>query len=89
MSKYIIKNCHCYEDEGTFYNCVNERIEGDCQDCTDCVLKQIVNNLKLVAILDHCTNCDGVGYGNGCAYTGCGTYQALKSLELLDIQEVE
>ena len=40
--KYIIKNCPCYESEGAFYNCVNERIEGDCQDCTDCVMKKIV-----------------------------------------------
>lgn len=43
MNKYIIKNCPCYESEGTFYDCVNERIEGDCQDCTDCVMKRIVD----------------------------------------------
>lgn len=46
MSKYIIKNCPCYESEGAFYNCVNERIEGDCQDCTSCVLKHIVDKCK-------------------------------------------
>ena len=87
MSKYIIKNCPAYDCSIEEWNCLGS----DATECKDgnCVLKQIVNNLKLVAILDHCTNCDGVGYGNGCAYTGCGTYQALKSLELLDIQEVE
>lgn len=85
MSKYIIKNCPMYFHS----NCYGHTGNCDCSDCTDCVMKQIVNNLKLVAILDHCANCDGVGYGNGCKYTGCGTYQAVKSLELLDIQEVE
>jgi hypothetical protein len=88
MSKYIIKNCPCYTSKGGYYDCWANQ-DTWCENITDCVLKQIVNNLKLVAILDHCSNCDGVGYGNGCAYTGCGTYQALKSLELLDIQEVE
>lgn len=60
-----------------------------CQDCTDCVIKQIVENLKQVAYACHCDNCDGCGYYSGCGDTECGTYQALKSLELLDIQEVD
>jgi len=44
--KIIIRNCPCYEGEGAFYNCVNEHIDGDCQDCTDCVMKQIVEKCK-------------------------------------------
>jgi hypothetical protein len=50
---------------------------------------QIVENLRQVAYACHCDNCDGCGYYSGCGDTECGTYQALKSLELLDIQEVK
>lgn len=94
MSKYVIKNCPAtyknYEDR---FVCTTQKKEKGfpfyCQDCTDCVLKQIVENLRQVAYACHCDNCDGCGYYSGCGDTECGTYQALKSLELLDIQEVE
>lgn len=46
MSKYIIKNCPAiYGDE---YCKENAYEDGSiyCQDCTDCVLKQIVNHCK-------------------------------------------
>lgn len=81
--RYIIKNCPAYSD-------YCEEIKSyECQDCTNCVLKQIVESLRQVAYAGHCSNCDGCNYDNGCVDTECGTYQALKSLELLDIQEVE
>lgn len=87
--KYIIKNCPAYSEywaEG----CNNrEKTAWVCQDCTDCVMKQIVERLKQVAYACHCDNCDGCGYYGGCGDTECGTYQALKSLELLQIEEVE
>lgn len=98
MSQYIIKNCpgllkgaekwaKGFKEDEHF---CNESDEGKwCQYCTDCVMKQIVKNLKQVAYACHCDNCDGCGYYSGCSDTECGTYQALKSLELLDIQEVE
>lgn len=38
MSKYIIKNCQMYFAG----NCYGHTGNCDCQDCTDCVLKQIV-----------------------------------------------
>lgn len=78
MSKYIIKNCPCYESEGTFYNCVNERIEGDCQDCTDCVMKQIV---ELCIHYKKNSNCNA----------DCPSFRMFlsKLLSKLDIQEVE
>lgn len=43
MTKYIVKNCPCYE----LGNCNNEHI-GDkyCQDCTDCPIKQVVEICK-------------------------------------------
>ena len=39
MTKYIVKNCPCYE----LGKCNNEHI-GDkyCQDCTECTIKQVV-----------------------------------------------
>lgn len=78
MSKYIIKNCPCFEDEGTFYNCVNKRIEGDCQDCTDCVLKRIIDLCKRTCRM-RCTN-DCLGTKKHCGYG--------QILKLLDIQEI-
>lgn len=78
--KYIIRNC-----PATGPGCCGYI----CPEITDCPLKQIVENLRQVAYAGHCDSCDGCGYYNGCGDTECGTYQALKSLELLDIQEVE
>lgn len=67
MSKYIIRNCPAYSD-------YCEEIKSyECQDCTDCVMKQIVEKCKLQA--------QGIGMS--------GKNLAEKILELLDIQEVE
>ena len=96
MSKYIIKNCPClfnsyYASGKTVRFECNDGNHDDklCRDVTDCVMKQIVENLRQVAYACHCDNCDGCGYYSGCGDSECGTYQALKSLELLDIQGVE
>ena len=87
--KYIIENCPCYDHD--YEECLNTFRDEykKCYDCTDCLLKQIVENLRQVVYAGLCGECDGCGYYNGCSDTECGTYQALKSLELLDIQEVE
>lgn len=94
MSKYIIKNCEnlLYCTACKDYECAladEFPYKRRCSDNNNCNLKQIVENLKQVAYAGHCDNCDGCGYYNGCSDTECGTYQALKSLELLDIQDVE
>ena len=89
MSKYIIRNCPARLPKSELCIEAPKKKAYLCQDCTDCVIKQIVENLKQVAYACHCDNCDGCGYYSGCSDTECGTYQALKSLELLDIQEVE
>lgn len=84
--KYIIRNCPAQDvlgEECCYFNQYAKCVDSNCK------LKQIVENLKQVAYACHCDNCDGCGYYNGCSDTECGTYQALKSLELLDIQEVE
>jgi hypothetical protein len=93
---YIVKNCPAYEynEEWNHHICkrnlaVYETTCDTCPECSDCTMKQIVENLRQVAYACHCDSCDGSGYYNGCGDTECGTYQALKSMELLDIQEVE
>ena len=60
-----------------------------CKDITDCVMKQIVENLKTCLQDNTCDNCDGIGYYDGCQDVKCGDYQARKSLELLEIEECE
>ena len=46
MSKYIIKNCPAYSD-------YCEEIKSyECQDCTNCVMKQIVELCRKAPILD-------------------------------------
>lgn len=55
MSKYIIRNCPCYEHyENSLHLCCDGQGNGECQDCTDCVMKQVV---------DYCL--DNEKYGDG------------------------
>ena len=43
MTKYIVKNCPCYE----LGKCNNEHIGDEyCQDCTECTIKQVVDKCK-------------------------------------------
>ena len=44
---YIIRNCPCYTiKEHCKYNCSGVTMSPYCQDCTDCVIKQIVELCK-------------------------------------------
>ena len=48
--KYIIKNCNVIFKNGDFYFCQSsENLAKNvyCRDCTDCILKQIVEKCKL------------------------------------------
>ena len=76
MSKYIIKNCPCYYLETCGAKDVEEQY---CADCTDCVLKQVVELCKETC-RKRCTN-DCLGTKKHCGYG--------QILKLLDIQEVE
>ena len=86
MNKYIIKNCpnlsYAIMADGTERNfqCGLE-IDEYCQDCTDCVMKQIVDLCKPVKkeYLEHKLDALIAGKFN----------IAGKILLLLDIQEVE
>lgn len=43
MNKYIIKNCPCYTIAyHCKYSCSGKTLSPYCQDCDDCVMKQIV-----------------------------------------------
>lgn len=78
MTKYIIKNCLSYE------NSVCDNQDMFCQDCTDCVMKQIVELCKEQKVIN--CNIDGKEQVLKAYYH---THLGDKILELLDIQEVE
>lgn len=88
MSKYIIKNCPCIIEFKNMHFCAElnnvDELKQLCQDCTDCVLKQIVEKCKEI-------KCP-------CEYKGADCWECTESgakrfadriLQLLDIQEVE
>lgn len=78
MSKYIIRNCPALSFSLGFY-C--DEYQKKCQDCTDCLLKRIVERCKKVkeCTADICTN--SYEYATYCETRGV--------LQLLDIQECE
>ena len=79
--KYIIANCPCFFEENeevNDYTCAwNGTEELACQDCTDCVLKQIVEL------------CKPLNTKQPKSYYNLEVLLAKKILKLLDIQEVE
>ena len=78
--KYIIKNCPCYNKD---YSCQSkDNITGKyCQDCTDCVLKRIVELCQ--------GEINGDWYKANAYYAMGRVAIAEKILSRLDIQEVE
>lgn len=89
--KYIIKNCPVnyglYKEMCGFVK-ETEDIFKKCADCTDCLLKQIVELCKK-AIKD-CDKCKGDPETDCYDCTQGGkAIQSDKILELLDIEEVE
>lgn len=75
---YIIKNCPALSFSLGFY-C--DEYQKKCQDCTDCVMKQIVERCKKVkeCTADICTN----------PYEYATYSETRGVLQLLDIQEIE
>ena len=82
MSKYVIKNCPAYKIEPDL--CVERNLKNGewvkCQDCTDCLLKQIVEKCKRKSMPI---------YENEYFLITQEYPLAKEILELLDIQEVE
>lgn len=89
--KYIIKNCNVIFKNGDFYFCQSsENLAKNvyCQDCTDCVLKQIVKLCKK-AIKD-CDKCKGDPETDCYDCTQGGkAIQSDKIFELFCIEECE
>lgn len=89
--KYVIRNCPCFfeENEEVYdYTCTwNGTEELACQDCTDCVLKQIVEKCKNAQ--SECS-CEDANKDVGCFECTSGGRAGLGTeiLKLLDIQEV-
>ena len=88
MSKYVIKNCPAiatgWKDKG--YICNTHQMGcGHCEDCTDCLLKQIVEKCKRIKTFHNSgtSNYPESDYSLGRITT------AEDVLELLDISEVE
>ena len=87
MSKYVIKNCPALGFQIGYY-CSD--MADYCKNCTDCLLKKIVERLIKVCQENLCSRCDGCDWENGCGDKSCGTYQANEILtNLLDIEECE
>lgn len=95
MNKIVVKSCPCianaYYADGRKekYECSSmDSINIKCEDKEDCSVKMVVRNLMKVISNNLCSNCDGCGYSEGCTDINCGTYQAYKCLEILDIKEI-
>ena len=103
MSKYIIKNCPCFNEGHPMLDYYGEclSLTDDtqvCQDCTDCVMKQIVDILRENACKpEECgmnkPDWNGEVYGCNAGFddnvSGCSCALANNLLRKLDIQEVE
>ena len=49
-NKYIVKNCPCYANyENKLHLCCDGQGDGECQGCTDCVIKQVIEKCKDMA----------------------------------------
>ena len=82
MSKYIIKNCPTLMGNRP---CYSKEIR-QCADCTDCVMKQIVELAQ--GHTELCKNCEQQIKECDCSDI-CNAYRLDKILKLLDLQEVE
>lgn len=74
--KYVIRNCPAYsETQGVYWTCYEDNNKLLCQDCTDCIIKQIVQVCNEYS--DKWEDCD---FSNGLSD---------EIFKLLDIEEVE
>lgn len=54
MTKYIVKNCPCYELSICNYEYTEQKY---CVYCTDCPIKQVVDECKSIIEDNACINC--------------------------------
>ena len=85
---YVIRNCPCFYEENeevNDYTCTwGGTEELACQDCTNCVMKQIVELYKEQT--QFCKDCSTLTCED-CDFSTNGFAEEV--IELLDIQEVE
>ena len=85
--KYIIKNCPCYvQYENSLHLRCDGQGDGECQDCTDCVMKQTVEKCKKEIRVYENTLLPNDGTNT--LHFGRQSF-AYDILSLLDVQEVE
>lgn len=49
MSKYIVKNCPAYNVDSEYWDCMHPDTESlSCKDCTDCLIKQVIEKCREV-----------------------------------------
>lgn len=97
MSKYIIKNCPAIYEYGKGLCCNDLKFDEHtlCQDCTDCVLKQIVEGCKgTEKYYSECITKNRETFGQymdeeNMTWLMGRSHHSLEILRLLDIQEVE
>ena len=82
MTKYIIKNCPSFvlmqNAKQTYFDvCGKGKIGTLCKDCTDCLLKRIVEKCKSYEDMSSCYDCT---WGGGLAK---------EILSMLEIEECE
>lgn len=84
MKKYVVKNCPAYsKTQGVYWTCYEDNNKLLCQDCTDCVMKQIVEKCRN-------KNYFVKKFPNAQFSSGVQNSElAFDILQLLDIQEVE
>ena len=82
MNKYIIKNCPALRGWVCNEHFMKQDEMLDCQDCTDCFMKQIVSHCK-ETINTMCADCGSNPYAMG------RDLEARLILQKFEIQEVE
>jgi hypothetical protein len=92
--KYVIKNCDNYTELGKDWTCrstiQNRKGCYVCQDCTDCVMKQIVELCKERS--NKCERCKTFEDYQPTDCLSCGNDDVILAndiLQLLDIEECE
>lgn len=92
---FIVKKCphlmnSAYADGREVCNeCGDSSADKKCCEVESCLFKQIVENLLKVVRHGLCSRCDGIGYEEGCLDDECGTYEAYKCLDLLDVEFID
>ena len=88
--KYIIKNCPAFCDVDDDWDCISRDTEElKCQDCTDCLLKQIVEKCRSEQVECPCNDDDETRYYCWECEKPHRASLATEILSMLEIEECE